>query len=431
MSRLLACIGCIVLLGISWMLVITEKSDAKIQEELVAEAKTLLEDKIYVRAEPLLEEAAAYQEPLRDEAERLLKEVYTALGDVTGYARKMTTLIEKQISRKDSPVEVYLEAAEYYLEKGKETKAIAALRAGVENTGDEGLKSEYERLRYSYGYSGYTYSDATQVYNGMIQVKYLDKWGLADHTGELVIPCEYDKISTYSNSSAIVQKDGEIYTVNSSNLRTYLLHEKVLDFGNFGNNLVALKTEEGWVRSSGTFTVGSKAFEELGMYTEGYAAAKWNDKWGVIDTDAEWVVEPEYDEIIMDELGRCWAQGAVFAKKDGKVYLIVDEKTGTQTYDDAQPFNKAGWAAVKSDGKWMFIDTEGNVQLKCDYTEVRSFSEHLAAVMLDGMWGYISMDGTMVIDAQFLDAGYFSEGAAPVQTNEGWQFIVLDEYLED
>jgi len=423
-------VGCLVLLAAAWILVATQKSDAQIQSELIEEAKTLMADKIYVRAEPLLEEAADYEEPRRDEAERLLKDVYEALTDTTGYAQKLVKLTEKQIAREDSPVSVYYEAQEYYMGRGKTTKAIEALRLGKEHTGDPELAAKYEQLRYSYTYSGYSYDDLTSVYNGMLQVQYQEKWGLASPDGELVIPCEYDKISTYSNQSAVVRKDGEIFTINSDNLRTYVLKKDAQDFGNFGNNLLALKTDAGWVRASGTLSVGSAAFEEMGMYTEGYAAAKKGGKWGVIDTEAEWFIEAKYDEVVMNALGACCEQSAIFVRDGSAYFLVSDGEVLSESYQDVRPFNDKGWAAVKKDGNWMFIDAAGQVRLECGYDNVQSFSGHLAAVEVDGRWGYISLDGTLVISADFVEVRNFSDGIAPVRTEDGWQFIVLDEYKE-
>ena len=431
LNRILVCICCIALLVISWMMVLSEKSDLQVQQELIAEAKVLMEDKIYVRAEPLLTEAAGYNESAREEAEELLKEVYTALIDVSGYSSKLTKLIDRQVARPDSSVEVYTDAADYYLAKGKITKAIAALRTGVEHTGDESLYERYEQERYAIDYCGYEYEDATEIYNGKLQVRSMDLWGLCDLSGELVIPCEYEKISTFSNNSAVVRKAGEIYVVNDSALRIYLLHSEARDFGNFGNNLLGLQTEDGWVRATGEMQVGSMTFEALGMYTDGYAAAKQNGKWGVIDRDAEWKIDPIYDEVVMDSLGRCWAQNAVFVRDGQSFYLVTGGSRMDTAYDDVRPFNEEGWAAVKSDGQWKFIDTSGQVQLECGYSNVKSFSGHLAAVEVDGLWGYISSDGRLVIDAEYQDAGSFSEGSAPVQMDGNWTLIMLHEYQED
>ena len=170
--------------------------------------------------------------------------------------------------------------------------------------------------------------------------------------------------------------------------------------------------------------------EGIGMFSEGYAPAKLNGRWGVLSTDGEaWMIAPEYDEIIQDKLGRCYDQGAVFVRKGSDVWLYVDGEQIGDVYEDAEPFS-GGWAAVKKDGKWGFIDRKGVVQIDYQFDQALSFSQHLAAVSQDGLWGYVSLYGEMVIEPIFLSAGSFYEGSAPVQTADGWQFISLLEYEE-
>ena len=413
------------------MLVTTQESDLDIQVRLIAEAEALLEDEIYIRAQPLLEQAISYDAPQREKAEQLLKGVYKALIEETGYANLLDELIETQISREDCPAYLYQEASDHYLGTADIQEAIAALRIGYARTGDEDLGRAYESIRYAYTSNGELYDEVTAVYNGMIQVKRMGSWGMADSVGTLVIPCQYDKISTYSADKAIVRKDGEIFSIDSSNHRLYLLKEPVEDFSNYGNDLVGFLVDTGWVRGNGTFAMGTAAFEELGMYTNGYAAAKQEGKWGVINTDAEWVVQPIYDEILMDELGRCWEQNAVFARSGSTVHLIIGGEVTEYSFEDAHPFNEEGWAAVKKAGKWCFIDASGQVMLECDCENVRSFGGHLAAVQQDGLWGFISTQGQLVVDYMYTDVRDFTGGSAPVCTEDGWMFIILDEYKED
>ena len=113
-------------------------------------------------------------------------------------------------------------------------------------------------------------------------------------------------------------------------------------------------------------------------------------------------------------------------RKGGEVWLIVDGEETAGPYEDACPFN-GGWAAVKQNGKWGFIDTTGTVQIDFQFAEARSFGEHLAAVCEAGQWGYVSLKGKMAIEPQFDEAWSFSGGSAPVKTNLGWQFITLTE----
>lgn len=70
-------------------------------------------------------------------------------------------------------------------------------------------------------------------------------------------------------------------------------------------------------------------------------------------------------------------------------------------------------AAVQTekDGKWVFIDTEGNLVIEpqfCDYNYL-GFKEGLAAVKKDEKWGFIDKEGNLVIDFKYASASFFSK----------------------
>ena len=112
----------------------------------------------------------------------------------------------------------------------------------------------------------------------------------------------------------------------------------------------------------------------------------------------------------------------------GLVYLIVDGSYVGDAYEDAHPFTEEGYAAVKKNGKWGFVDVGGVEVIKFAFDDALSFGQHLAAVKYGEYWGYISRYGQMVIDAAFYEAKSFSDGSAPVLTERGWQFITLLEF---
>lgn len=427
-QRMMIGVGCIALLLISWAIAVTAKSDAEKQAELIEQAAAYTEDDIYILAVPLLEEAVGYKTDRTLEAENALKNVYVHLLNQRGYTRKYTELLEKQMSREDAIPEYFEEAAQFYLDRSKMSNAITVLRDGAEKTGDEHLNELYEENRYAYSMGINYYHDVTTTVNGAIQVQVDDLWGLASATGSTIIPCEYDKISTYSNGRAIAQKDNIISAVDGSNNRVALLHESASSFGNFSEGRTCLLTKDGWVISSGEFTTGKQTFDEFGMYSSGYAPAKQNGKWGLINTSgSEWLVEPQYDDIIRDELGRAYSQGVYFASKGGQIYLYTEGEQVSGPYEDAKPFAD-GWAAVRENGRWGFIDIAGNVQIGFQFDDALSFGQHLAAVKVDGQWGYVSKYGEIVIEPIFLSAKSFYRGSAPVQTVDGWRFITLTEY---
>lgn len=426
-KQILLAAGCILLAAVSWLMAATAKSDTDKQSELLLQARAYLADEIYVRAIPLLEEAITYSGNYTLDCETELKGCYLALIDQTGYLRKYTNLLDSQMGRKDAAPEIFKEAAQFYLEQKSVKNAIEILRNGSQLTGDPELVRMYEDNRYAYSYGRSSYEEVTAAAEGFIQVKKNGAWGLASNSGELVIPCIYEKISTYGNGEVIVKKDGVISAVNMDNNRIELLHEDASDFGNYQGNRLSLLFADGWHNADGQFHFGATAYQTLGTYSEQNCAVKLNDKWGVIDLSGEWIIPAQYDSVIMDELGRCWGQSRVFVRQGDQVLLLADGEQLGDSYEDARPF-ASGYAAVKRDGQWGFIDANGEIKIDFQFDDALSFGQHLAAVQIGENWGYISLAGEIVIEPNFLEAKSFYNGSAPIRTVDGWEFIKLLEY---
>ena len=430
-NRILLGIGFFALLLAAWLAAVNTPSLSRKQSDLIARADAYTAEGIYVLAAPLLEEAAGYAGDNTLEAESRLKNVYLELIGQRGVRNKYTALLNKQMNRPDATPEVFMEAARFYIDTNKLSEALKVLKNGVAKLNAQNLIDLYEAERYVFELSRIVYADATVFVNGKIQVCEDGLWGLANADGSLAIACKYDKISNYSNARSIVVSGDEIYAVDINDNRMAVLRESASDIGNYGNDRVGILTADGWKRSTGDFTVGSLAFEQIGMYSGGYAAAKTGGKWGVVDTGSEWLLPAEYDEIISDEIGRVYAQEAVFARKDDGVLLFTNGINTGNIYDDARPFNENGWAAVKQNGKWGFIDTAGAFKIAPQFDDALSFGGHLAAVKQGEAWGYVAATGKIAIEPQFLAARSFQNGNAPVQTERGWQIISLLEYKQN
>ena len=428
LNRILLGTGCIALVLVSWYIAMHSKSTEQLQLDLMAEAAALTEDGIYTLAAPLLEEAAGYSTIYTLAAESELKKVYLSLIDKRGYMRKYTDLLSKQMSRKDAKPEIYAEAALHYLGIANMTEALNTLKEGISKTGSEDLIALYESSRYAFETGRDVYDDVMEILDSYAQVCIDGLWGFARSDGVLMIPCEYECVSTFCGDRAIVKIGDEIIAIDKDNNRVAKLHQSATAFGNYSTDRIPLLFDDGWHRATGEFTVGNSAFEYIGMYSGGYAAAKIDGKWGVIGMSQEWLIPAKYDGIIQDELGRCYGQGAVFVQEGDHVCLFVNGRPKEEVYENAHPFMREGYAAVMQDGRWGFIDTNGTKVIECLYDDALSFGGHLAAVRVDGLWGYISTYAVIVIDPVYVEAKSFSNGSAPVLTGRGWQFITLIEY---
>ncbi|MCL2099830.1 MAG: WG repeat-containing protein [Oscillospiraceae bacterium] len=430
-NRLILAAGFLVLTIISWFAAISlrPEKDYIIQTRLMEQANAYLEDEIYILAAPLLEEAADYNTEYTPEAEEALKKVYLELIPQRGFRRRYISLLEKQMNRGSAPPEVFIEMAEFYLAESKYTEAFAVMKTGIARTNSDELTRIYEANRYLYRLGSSTFEDLTAVYQNTISVKNNGFWGVADYSGRIIIPCQYDKISTLSDNRVIVEKNGVISAVDRANNRIALLKEEILDFGNFTDERLVVLTDEGWRRATGDFVMGAAVFEDIGTYSEGYAAAKQNGKWGIIDraSSPSWFIPAEYEGAITDELGRSYTRGAVFMRDNGAARLFIEGGRTDKVYDDAKPFDNGVYAAAEKDGKWGFIDIAGELKIDYIFDDALSFSHHLAAVRQGEFWGYINLYGDIAIEPVFLQAKSFTNGFAPVLTERGWRFISLIE----
>lgn len=86
------------------------------------------------------------------------------------------------------------------------------------------------------------------------------------------------------------------------------------------------------------------------------------------------------------------------------------------------PFSE-GFAPVRLNGKWGFIDKSGREVILPKYERVGIFCEGFARVQLNGKWGYIDKNCREVIPPKYDYIDGFSEGFAPVRLNGKWGFI--------
>lgn len=90
--------------------------------------------------------------------------------------------------------------------------------------------------------------------------------------------------------------------------------------------------------------------------------------------------------------------------------------------DKESLFNE-GLISVYIDGKWGFINKDGEVAIEAKYDLATNFSCGLATVGIDGKFGYINAKGEIVIPLQFDGASIFSEDIALVYTDGKYSYI--------
>ncbi len=142
-------------------------------------------------------------------------------------------------------------------------------------------------------------------------------------------------------------------------------------------------------------------------------------KFGYKDSTGEIVTAPIYDGAMAYK-----NTSRIRVMKDGKYGFINDEGEIAipLRFDQAHPFSE-DYAAVQLGGKWGYIDINGNVAVETTYQKAQKFRSSLAAVMKDGKWGYVSRTGNITIPFEYQRTAHFSNGLAPVMLNGKWGYI--------
>ncbi len=86
-------------------------------------------------------------------------------------------------------------------------------------------------------------------------------------------------------------------------------------------------------------------------------------------------------------------------------------KPKSSKYDFQGPYFE-GLARVKTNHKWGFIDTTGNVVIPPKYNEVTNFDGGVAKVRVGTKWGLVDNKGTVLRKPTFDSIGEFVNGVA-------------------
>src|SRR5262249_30184392 len=154
-------------------------------------------------------------------------------------------------------------------------------------------------------------------------------------------------------------------------------------------------------------------FDEIRWsFHEGLASVRLGDKWGFIDKSSKFVIDPnlEYGHVFYE------GRSIINITENGQLRHAVIDTSGKPI--TTQSFEWSGWEYedgllnVKINGKWGYIDRDGNFVIPPTFHDALEFSEGVAAVEFsDGknQWGYIDKNGKVVIPAQFTRGDYFRD----------------------
>lgn len=141
-------------------------------------------------------------------------------------------------------------------------------------------------------------------------------------------------------------------------------------------------------------------------YSEGLAAIKDSTYgWGYIDEEGKIAIEPQFQEV------RDFSNGYACVKRNGN-QMFIDKtgntvSTGWKNY--GVEYSEGVLQVQDENGKWGYVDTNGDIVLEPQWDSSSEFYDGLAAAEKDGLYGYINTTGEFVIPPQWDYAGAFDD----------------------
>lgn len=236
--------------------------------------------------------------------------------------------------------------------------------------------------------------------------------------------------NTTNNDSSDNSNNEEVKVTEVGNLSLEL--QQIDDFS---EGLASAKKDGKWgyIDKKGNVVIDF-IYENAGDFSEGLAPVKKDGKAGYINTKGEVVVDLKYRNTYSFSNGYGVIQDGIYCgaiDKDGNVIIEANKYYNVKplSYD---LFYVDGTEAGDSKGGYDIIDKESNVIID-GIAGARDFSEELIAVkqlyingksdMQNGKWGFMDKDGNIVIDFQYDDVNNFSDGLVRVVKDNKYGFI--------
>jgi len=240
----------------------------------------------------------------------------------------------------------------------------------------------------------------------------------------------FKKVKDLTKSFQGPFSEGLAYATNASLGKIYYLDKK-------GNEVFAINAKEGSRCLGGLISIkdnnnryyladrtgkriNPKSWDEIGIFSDGFARVKENSKWGYIDVQGNKVIDATLD------MASDFTKGAAIVKLNGKFFLInkKGEPVNDVTYDDAgAPEN--GTFPVKKDNLAGLINGKGNILIdfKNNYSNLLYLCDDRIWAKKGGKWGLLDNTGNAITEFIFESANQFKNGYAVVMINEKYGVI--------
>jgi hypothetical protein len=218
-------------------------------------------------------------------------------------------------------------------------------------------------------------------------------WGFIDEQGNSLIPAETSgitiRLSDFNEGLAAMQfADSSTAMIDTTGRRRFAIYPQY----------------SGW---NYTLRDGMLPFRD-----------KNSGKWGYVDKDGLSVFPAQYDLAFPFSERRAVVKVGEWngiINQQGK-WIVPPSLTFALGFQE-------GFAPVQRDGRWLYLDADGQPAFGRDFEWARAFGDGLAPVRENNSWGAIDRQGRLVVPIRYQDAWASRGGPLMVKRNDLWGFV--------
>lgn len=264
--------------------------------------------------------------------------------------------------------------------------------------------------------------------NGYITVNSENKYGIIGFSGEKILDNNYEKIENiYGEKYFVIRENGKEQLIDKQGNKIITEgFDEIKQIANSGivytkQNKYGLKDFEGNTKIEPTYDnlkeinkeifsatkdgkvglIDQEQNEKLGFE---YKDIQYNEKAGIYIADDEnynsKILNSNFETKITGILSEINTDEGYLKIKQDENYKYYNFKFEEKNIQDILPKNKI--YTNKQNGKYGFIDNKGNQVVECIYDDATESNKYgYAAIKKDGLWGAINSDGKVVIEPTY------------------------------
>lgn len=299
------------------------------------------------------------------------------------------------------------------------------------------VKSEYieevkESIKYKYEIEYKSYDDVGIYSNSFCQVCSDGLWGYVNRYGNMKIGCSFQSVGVFTKSelAPVINQKGEAFFIDREGDVATAKNDKYTEYGMYVEDLIAAKRKDGkYEYVDSNFDMILQEYDYASTFNYGIAAVRIGDKWNLINSKGENISGKDYADIKLDEKQISYRNERAFVAIEQGRYIMVDgngTQVGNLEFEDATVFAGESPTSVKINGKWRFINKNGELISEKEYNDAHAFSNGLAAVCIGDKWGFIDESEEVVIEPEFYDTKDFNEkGSCFIYNGASWRLLKL------